>query len=72
MNGTGSTPPPGPGTVAPGQTAFYDSAVPPLPAGDYQLIIQQTVQVTPKRARAALQLQATPAGRRAAPSAVAG
>ena len=47
MNGTGSTPPPGPGAVAPGQTAFYDSAMPPLPAGDYQLIIQQTVQVTP-------------------------
>lgn len=49
MNGAGSTPPPGPGAVAPGQTAFYDSAMPPLPAGDYQLIVQQTVQVTPNQ-----------------------
>jgi hypothetical protein len=46
MNGPGSTPPPG--SAAPGQTSFYDSAIPPLSAGDYQLIIQQTVQVTPE------------------------
>jgi hypothetical protein len=34
-----------PASLAPGQAAFYDSVVPALPAGDYQIIVQDTVEV---------------------------
>lgn len=32
-------------SLDPGQTSFSDSAIPPLIAGDYQVVVQQTVQV---------------------------
>ena len=34
-----------PAQLSAGQAAFFDSVVPALPAGDYQMIVQDTVQV---------------------------
>jgi hypothetical protein len=34
-----------PAPLSPGQAAFYDSVVPALPTGDYQIIVQDTVEV---------------------------
>jgi hypothetical protein len=31
--------------ASPGQTAFFDSAIPALPAGDYQIVVTHTVEV---------------------------
>ena len=47
MNQTAGEPAgtPAEAALSPGQAAFYDSVVPALPSGDYQIIVQDTVEV---------------------------